>query len=174
MAVTIVVVLLALGADGPYRADHGYWAAATSLEQPATSPGTASAPTSVGPTYFTDMQSAMSLNPWEGTYPAAEGTILASAAAHAPSTSDATSDLVRARSLLAKALAEKPLWTPYSASEARVDMDLATLPSSSTTAELSEAVSLLRRAIMDNPRDATYHQLLAQALAAERKAAVKS
>jgi predicted Zn-dependent protease len=53
-------------------------------------------------------------------------------------------------------------------------MDLATLPSSSTTAELSEAVSLLRRAIMDNPRDATYHQLLAQALAAERKAAVKS
>jgi hypothetical protein len=174
MGVTIVVVLLALGADGPYRADHDYWAAATSLEQPSTSTGAPSAPTSVGPIYFTDMQHAMSLNPWEPTYPAAEGTILASAAEHAPNTSDATSDLVRARGLLAKALAEKPLWTPYSASEARVDMDLATLPSSSTRDELSEAVSLLHRAIKDNPRDSDYHQLLTQALAAERRATAKS
>jgi hypothetical protein len=174
MGVTVVVVLLALGADGPYRADHDYWAAATSLEQPSTSTGAANAPTSVGPIYFTDMQHAMSLNPWEPTYPAAEATILASAAEHAPNTSDASSDLVRARSLLVKSVADSPLWGPDSASEARVDMELATLPSSSTTAELSEAVSLLHKAIKDNPRDSTYHQLLTQALAAERKAATKS
>jgi hypothetical protein len=172
--VTVVVVLLALGADGPYRADHDYWAAATSLVQPATSPGTASGPTSVGPTYFADMQHAMSLNPWEGTYPAAEATVLASAAEHAANVSDATSDLQRARSLLAQAVADSPLWGPYTASEARADQELATLPSSSTRAELSEAVSLLRRAIKDNPRDSVYHQLLSQALTAERKAAPRS
>jgi hypothetical protein len=53
-------------------------------------------------------------------------------------------------------------------------MDLATLPSSSTRDELSEAVSLLHRAIKDNPRDSDYHQLLTQALAAERRATAKS
>ena len=52
VVVTVAVVLLALGADGPYRADHDYWAAATSLEQPATSPGTTSAPTVRGPDLF--------------------------------------------------------------------------------------------------------------------------
>lgn len=170
VGVTAAVVLLALGADGPYRADHDYWAAATSLDQPTTLTGRASTPTALGATYFADMQHAMSLNPWEPTYPAAEATVLASAAGHAPNISDATSDLLRARSLLAQSVAESPLWAPYSTSEARVDMELATLPSSSTRAELSEAVSLLRRAIEDNPRDSVYHQLLAQALTAERKA----
>jgi hypothetical protein len=174
VVVTVAVVLLALGADGPYRADHDYWAAATSLEQPATSPGTTSAPTSVGPTYFADMQHSMSLNPWEGTYPAAEATVLASAAGHAANVSEATTDLQRARSLLAQAVADSPLWGPYTASEARVDQELATLPSSSTRAELSEAVSLLHKAIGDNPRDSVYRQLLAQILAAEQKAAARS
>jgi putative inorganic carbon (HCO3(-)) transporter len=174
VAVTVAVVLLAVGADGPYRADHDYWAAATSLEQTTTSTGLASAPTSVGPTYFADMQHAMSLNPWEPTYPTAEATVLASAAEHAPTISDATSDLQRARSLLAKSVAESPLWGPYSASEARVDQELATLPSSSTQAELSEAISLLHKAIKDNPRDSVYRQLLAQAQAAERKAGNKA
>ena len=135
---TVVVVLLALGADGPYRADHDYWAAATSLSQPATA-GAATAPTSVGPTYFADVQHSMSLNPWEGTYPAAEATVLASAAEHADNASDATNDLQRARSLLAQAVADSPLWGPYAASEARADQELATLPSSGTRAELSRS-----------------------------------
>jgi hypothetical protein len=128
----------------------------------------------VGPTYFADMQHAMSLNPWEGTYPAAEATVLASAAGHAANVSEATTDLQRARSLLAQAVADSPLWGPYTASEARVDQELATLPSSSTRAELSEAVSLLHKAIGDNPRDSVYRQLLAQILAAEQKAAARS
>jgi predicted Zn-dependent protease len=55
-----------------------------------------------------------------------------------------------------------------------VDQELATLPSSSTQAELSEAVSLLHKAIRDNPRDSVYRQLLAQAQAAERKAGDKA
>ncbi len=55
-----------------------------------------------------------------------------------------------------------------------MDQELATLPSSSTRAELSEAVSLLHKAIGDNPRDSVYRQLLAQILAAEQKAAARS
>ena len=168
-----MVVLLALGVDGPYRADHDYWAAATSLSQPATSRRRKCAHLR-GPTYFADMQHAMSLNPWEGTYPAAEATVLASAAEHADNVSDATNDLQRARQSSSPSRSGQPTVGPYAASEARVDQELATLPSSGTRAELAEAVSLLRKAIEDNPRDSVYHQLLAQTLAAERKAGAKS
>ncbi len=174
VAVGAAVVLLVLGADGPYRADHDYWAAAAALGQGAPLTSTASAPTNAGPAYFSDMQSAMSLNPWEPTYPVAEATVLASAAGHATSLSDATTDLLRARSLLADGVAESPLWAPYAASEAQADLELASIPSSSTRAELSAAVALLHKAIADNPRDSVYHQLLARAVAAERKAAAKS
>jgi putative inorganic carbon (HCO3(-)) transporter len=174
VGVTAVVVLLALGADRPYRADHDYWAAAATFDQGAPLTATASTPTNVGPAYFANMQSAMSLNPWEATYPVAEATVLASAAGHAPNLSDATTDLLRARSLLAMAVAESPLWGPYAASEAKADLELASIPSSSTRAELSAAVSLSDKAIEDNPRDSVYHQLLSQAMAAERKAAAKS
>ena len=73
--VIAVVVVTSLGADEPYRADHDYWAAHASLtEAPAT--GTSTQPrTEVGPKFFTDMQHAAALNPWEPTYPALEGTV---------------------------------------------------------------------------------------------------
>ena len=173
VGVTAAVVLLALGADGPYRADHDYWAAATSLGGTSSLTGTATTPTAVGPTYFADMQRAMSLNPWEPTYPTAEATVLASAATHAPTAVDAGSDLLRARTLLVKAVADSPLGGTYSAAEAQVDLDLATIPSTGTRAELSTAVTLAHRAIVDNPRDADFHQLLSRALAAQVKAAAK-
>ena len=75
LLVIAVVVVTSLGADGPYRADHDYWAAHASLtEAPAT--GTSSQPhTEVGPKFFADMQHAAALNPWEPTYPALEGTV---------------------------------------------------------------------------------------------------
>ena len=174
VGVTAVVVLLALGANGPYRADHDYWAAAATFNQGVTLSGTAAAPTNVGPAYFAHMQSAMSLNPWEPTYPAAEATVLASAAARAPNLPDATTDLQRARALLAQAVAESPLLAPYAANEAQVDLELASIPSSSTRTELSAAVSLARKAVEDDPRDSSYHQLLSEAVAAKRKAAPKS
>jgi hypothetical protein len=174
VGVTAVVVLLSLGADGPYRADHDYWAAAATFNQGVALTETATTPTNVGPVYFADMQSALSLNPWEPTYPAAEATVLVSAAGHAANLSDAGTDLLRARGLLAKAVAESPLSAPYAANEAQVDLELASVPSSGTTAELSAAVSLARKAIEDDPRDSNYHQLLSEAVAAKRKAAPKS
>ena len=128
----------------------------------------------MGPAYFADMQSAMALNPWEPTYPSAEATVLTSAAGHASDLSDATSDLLRARSLLAKAVAESPLSAPYSADEAQVDLELASTQSSSARAELDAAVSLSHQAIKDDPRDSDYHQLLSEVLAAERKEAATS
>ena len=54
-----------------------------------------------------------------------------------------------------------------------MDLDLATIPSTGTRAELSTAVTLAHRAIVDNPRDADFHQLLSRALAAQVKAAAK-
>ena len=74
LLVIAVVVVTSLGADEPYRADHDYWAAHTSVtEAPAT--GTSTQPhTEVGPKFFADLQHAAALNPWEPTYPALEAT----------------------------------------------------------------------------------------------------
>ncbi len=55
-----------------------------------------------------------------------------------------------------------------------MDLELATIPSTGTRPSWPTAVTLARRAITDNPRDADYHQLLARALAAQLKAAGKS
>ncbi len=173
--VTAAVVLLALGADGPYRADHDYWAASTSVGASTAPTRAAPAPTAVGAVYFADIQHALSLNPWEPTYPTAEATVLVSAAGHAPSAADTSSELLRARRLLAQAVADSPLNGTYSAAEAQVDLDLATIPSTGPRTDLSAAVTLARRAIVDNPRDADYRLILSRALAAQRKAAaVKS
>ena len=54
--VAVVLVFLALGADGAYRADHDYWAAYSSLKQPApgsTAASSTSKPTQVGPSFST-------------------------------------------------------------------------------------------------------------------------
>ena len=169
VAATVVVVLVALGADGPYRADHDYWAAYTSLKQPSpTSATTASQPSQVGATYFDELQHSFTLNPWEPTYPASEANLLTSAAGHASSASQAATDLTQARALLAKAHREAPLWATYAAGEAQVDMDLARIEPAGAHADLAAAASLARQAIKDNPRDPDYHTLLAQVLASER------
>ena len=84
VAVTVAVVLLAVGADGPTGRTTTIGPPPPAWTKPTTSTGSSSAPTSVGPTYFADMQHAMSLNPWEPTYPTAEATVLASAAGMRP------------------------------------------------------------------------------------------
>jgi len=176
VVVTAVVVLVALGADGPYRADHDYWAANASIHQ--TTSGSASAPTSsvkpakptvVGAKYFNDMAKAMSLNPWEPLYPADEATMYISAASHASSSASAVADLGQARALLAKAVSDSPLSGDYPAEEAEVEMDLARLQPSSARADLATAVSLTHEALKDNPRDPAFHSLLSAALAALHK-----
>ena len=65
--VAVVVVFLALGADGAYRADHDYWAAYSSLKQPA--PGSTAAasstskPTQVGACPFRRPQEILYFEP---------------------------------------------------------------------------------------------------------------
>ena len=173
--VAVVVVFLALGVDGAYRADHDYWAAYSSLKEPA--PGSTAAasatskPTQVGATYFDDLKHAFTLNPWEPSYPASEASVLTSAASHAPSTSDEVTDLTQAQQLTAKATQEKPLWAPYPASEAEVDLDLSEVQPANAQADLGEAASLAQKAIKDNPRDSSYPALLAQIQAAQKKQA---
>jgi hypothetical protein len=175
VGITAAVVALAVGGDGPYRADHDYWAADTSLGVTTDLTGTAAEPSAVGQAhYFADMREAISLNPWEPIYPVAEATGLASAATNAPSALDARGALLQAQSLLAKAVADSPLWGNYPAAEAQVDLELATIPSSSARTELSAAVALARQALVDNPRNSIYRQLLSHALAAQLKATAKS
>jgi O-antigen ligase len=172
-ALTAAVALLALGADGPYRADHSYWAAYASLHQTAgaTSTSSPNTPVDVGAAYFDDMQHAMTTNPWEPTYPAQEATLLVKASAHSPT---APSDLMQARTLLVKAVAESPMWWSYPYNEAEVDMDLALYQASSASVNRAAAVSLARKAHEDNPRDPAISTLLSQALRAEHATPAKS
>ena len=165
----VLVVLVIIGADGPLRADHDYWAAYNSLRRPA--PGSAagstasSGSTTVGAAYFDDLKSSFALNPWEPSYKTEEANVLTSAAVHVTSEAQVTSDLDQARSLLEEAVAEKPLWAPYPAAEAEVYADLAEVEPANAKADLATAASLVRKAIHDNPRDTAYTSLLAQVVA---------
>ena len=108
------------------------------------------------------------MNPWEPSYPAGEASILTNAASHASSTSAAVSDLTQADALTAQATHEKPLWAPYPASEAEVDLDLSEVQPANAKADLAAAESLARQALRDNPRDTAYSGLLNQILAKEK------
>ena len=172
LAAVVVVVLLTVGGDEPYRADHDYWAANKSI---APAPGS-SAPTAIGPAYFADMRGAISLNPWEPTYPAYEATIYSDVSGHASNISQAISDLTHSRDLLQQATSDEDLWSTYPASEAQVDLELAQLQPADKRADLVAAAKFAREAIHDSPRDSSYHTLLAKILAAptSAKAAAKS
>jgi hypothetical protein len=160
IGVAVVVALLSVGADMPYRADHDYWAANISIRPNPKS----SAPTLIGQQFFNDMHKALSLNPWEPTYPAYEATIYNNVSAHVSNASQAISDLSTARDLLKKSVAEEPLWGPYPASEAQVDLELAQLQPAQAKADLAAAASLDRAAIRDSPRDSSYRTLLSKIL----------
>ncbi len=153
---TAAVVFLAVEADRPYRADHDYWAAMSPL---ATS-------NAVGTSFFTNMKHAISLNPGEGTYPAAEGNVWAELAPHATSTQQAVSELTSARTLYAQATADKPLWALYPANLAQTDLDLAHLQPASAGPYLAQGIAMAKQALADNPRNTTYQSLLAQLEAA--------
>jgi O-antigen ligase len=165
LVVLAAVVLLSFGGDAPYRADHDYWAAAKSI---APNPNS-SAPTLIGQAYFADMHNAISLNPWEPTYPAYEATIYNNVSAHVSNLSQAISDLTQSRAFLARSLADEPLWGPYPASEAQVDLELAQLQPSDKGSDLAAAATLARQAITDSPRDASYRELRSKILAAQAK-----
>ena len=164
---TAAVVVLAVLADEPYRADHDYWAADISIRP---NPGS-SAPTPIGTPYFNDMARAMSLNAWEPTYPAYEASIYTNVSEHSSSTSQTVSDLDHARQLLARADALEPRWGAYPESEAQVDFELAQLQPAEASHLLAAAATLGRAAITDSPLDADYHTLLSKVLAAEHSLA---
>jgi O-antigen ligase len=160
-AATALVVVLSLGADGPWRADHAYWAANTELDTLArasrNSPARVAA---VSAAYSADMNNAMATNPWEPTYPAAVATELVATANHPSSTSVAEQDLTEARKLYTLAMADKPLAGVYAEDLAVVDVDLARTSSTTKTASLADAAKAARAALRDNPRDVAYLQLL--------------
>jgi len=178
LLVIAVVVVTSLGADGPYRADHDYWAAHTSLtEAPAT--GTSSQPrTEVGPKFFADLQHASALNPWEPIYPALEGTVyeqLASSTSSASGNKTVIGDFVQARHLFAEAVAREPLDSPDLLNEADVDGYLSEVQPAQAHPDLAAAAVLARKAITENPLNTDYLAFLKQVLAAEHpKAAKKS
>ena len=165
------VVFLAVEADGPYRADHAYWAAYKSIGQTSGSTkANPKAPTQVTATYFADMKKAISLNPWEPLYPYKEASIDASVSQNAPASSKLPY-LSQARTLFAQAVADQPLWAAYPAALAETDVEMANLQPASATTYLADAKSMAQKAIKDNPRDTAYHQLLASITADQRKAA---
>ncbi|HUB71884.1 MAG TPA: O-antigen ligase family protein [Acidimicrobiales bacterium] len=162
---TVLVVLLAIGADMPYRADHDYWAAARSLQQNGSSSSTV-----VGQSYFTDMGHAMSLNPWEPTYPSYEAAIYENVAQHASSATAAAADLGDALKLVTRASADQHLGGEYQASEAGIYQELAELQPTATKADLAAAEALARQAVKDNPRNTTYTGLLSKIVTAIKTA----
>jgi O-antigen ligase len=170
LLVIAVVVVTSVGADGPYRADHDYWAAHTSLtEAPATGTST-QAHTEVGPKFFADLQHAAGLNPWEPIYPALEGTVYEESATSASSASGAQTvltDLVQSRKLFAEAVAREPLDPQDLVNEADVDGYLSVIQPTEAHSDLTAAAALARRALSEDPLNPNYQAFLKQVLAAE-------
>jgi hypothetical protein len=144
-----VVVLVGLGAGSAYRADHLYWAANT-------------APSTQQAAFFDDIHHAVTLNPWEPTYPFDEGIAWANASGHASSSAEEISDLNQARTLFAQATADKPLWSQYAANEAEAYGELAHLQPAQAKTDLSAALSLALQALHNDPRDPQYTSLVHQ------------
>ena len=159
VAAIAVVIGLGLGADGPYRADHAYWAAIHLLAQ---TPANAAARASESADYFADIGHAQVLNPWEPRYPANEGVDVASSASYETSSARAVNDLSLGRSLFRKAEGEDSLWGEPYYDEAKLDVNLADIQPTQAVADLNAAVSAAGKALQDNPRDADYSKLLAQ------------
>ena len=170
LLVIAAVVVASSEADGPYRADHAYWAARTSVtETPAT--GTSTQPhTEVGPKFFADLQHAATLNPWEPTYPALEATVyedFATSASTAAAAKTAVGELVQARHLFAEAVAREPLAPQYLVNEGDVEGYLSEVQPAEARSDLTAAAALARRAISEDPLDDSYRTFLKDILAAE-------
>jgi hypothetical protein len=176
LLVIAVVAVISLGADGPYRADHDYWAAHTSLTE-APAAGTTSQPrTQVGPRFFTDLQHAAALNGWEPTYPALEGTVyekLATSTSTGSGDKTIVGDFVQARHLFAEAVAREPLDSPDLLNEADADGYISELQPAQAHSDLIAAAALARQAIRENPLNPDYLAFLKQVLAAEHPKAAK-
>lgn len=162
---TALVVLLCLGADAPYRADHDYWSAASGVETAGST-----STTQVGQQFFNGMRHAMSLNPWEPTYPAYEASVYENLARGSSTSAEAVGYLEDARSMFAKAASIEPRQGQYVSSEAGMYLEIADLAPTQAKTDLARAISLARKAVGDNPRDTEYVSLVASIATAQSKA----
>ena len=167
LAMAAIVATLAYGADGPWRADHDYWAATTvqSLYPKAARAGaTETTLSALTRTFFTDINRATMLDPWEGTYPALAGDLLAAAgtAQHTGVSSNARRhDLVQAKSYLERAVRAVPISSPYHYELAEVMVDLAPYEPSASRFILKDAESQARLAVHWTPENHVYSRYLA-------------
>jgi O-antigen ligase len=167
LAMTASVATLVYGADGPWRADHNYWAATTvqSLYPRAVRAGaTETKLSALTRTFFADINRAAMLDPWEGTYPALAGDLLAAAgtAQHTGASGDTRRhDLVQAKSYLERAVRAVPVSSPYHYELAEVMVDLAPYEPGTSRAILEDAESQARLAVHWTPENHVYIRYLA-------------
>ncbi len=168
LAMATAVTFLAYGTDGPWRADHNYWAATTAqslYSRAARAGATTTQLSSLASAFFTAVNRAAALDPWEGTYPARAGITLA-AAGTAPSAAGTTAsakkhDLVQARSFFERAVRAVPLSSPYHYELAEVLVDLAPLEPGNARGMLLNAEAQERLAVHWTPENPVYSRYLA-------------
>ena len=174
IVVAVLVVILAYGADGPWRAAHDYWAALIAQKQyPAvvkTYGQKSTEAVDLANAYFTDLNNASTLNPWEASYPAAAGINFGEAAVHSKSSSTQIGDLAKAHTYLQKAVSISPLESKYRDEFAQVLVDQAKIDkargeSALATKDLHQAVSQLEKAVYYDPRDQAFRKFLSQTVA---------
>jgi tetratricopeptide (TPR) repeat protein len=170
----VLVVVLAYGADGPWRAAHDYWAALIAQKQYPAAVKTygqkSTEAVDLANAYFTDLNNASTLNPWEASYPAAAGINFGEAAVHSKSASTQISDLAKAHTYLQRAVNISPMESKYRDEFAQVLVDQAKIDkargeSALATKDLHQAVSQLRNAVYYDPRDQAFRKFLSQTVA---------
>jgi hypothetical protein len=160
-ALAVAVIFVGIGADGPYRADHAYWAAEAPLGSGAAGSHV------IGNAYFTNVKDAIALNPWESSYPAGEAATLLAVAPKITNNKLLLSVMIDSQHMYERAVADEPLAGAYQFGLAQVDENLARLQKRSGVSDLHQALQAAEHAVTDAPRDAQYVALVNQLRAAQ-------
>lgn len=167
-----VAAFLSYAATAPWRADSAYWAAtdiqyvypklAKSLTR--SEAGTTQL-VALSQSYFSDINRAIALNPWAGTYPAAAGVDLAAAGVtgnHAGTgIKTAIHDLTQARSYMERAVHTVPIASQYRYELAEILVNLARLEPGRSYILLRDARTAERAAVYWTPHNYAYSRYLA-------------
>jgi O-antigen ligase len=161
-----LVGLLSYGADGPWRASQDYWAASKTIalyEKAVTAHAPSEVINHYAQRYFSELQAAQKLDPWEGHFAARAGVNLAVAATKETQPSQAKARLENFRQAevyLTEAVKADPIQPKYRYFLAQVLVSLARLEPSSSKAYLAKAKSEEAAAVRWSPKNPKYSSYL--------------
>ncbi len=167
IVLVVITAIAVYGITKPWRADHAYWAATeiqSTYAKTAKTGASATELASLSKSFFSDINRAIALNPWAGTYPAAAGVDLAAAGV----TNDARTgvktakyNLTQAQSYMQRAVSAVPVASQYHYELAEILVALARLTPGHSRVLFKDAAVEEQAAVYWTPQNPVYSKYLA-------------